>query len=173
LSENSIPSLLKLAGVPSSDKAAAAWLRDAIEGARSSYRAAKQRPLSADHNELLADIEKSAKQLIQRIERLRRYPFSRHVFWRSKAFGSVRHDRVEVREVLSTLEKIVHAAVSAKDRRQGRRGEVGKQHVAELAFAFFVRFSPHPPTGTPRTGAYALFAREFYSAATGFDPGRP
>ena len=38
-----------------------------------------------------------------------------------------------------------------------------------MAFSFFVRFSAHTPSGTP-TGAFATFAREFYSAVTGVDP---
>src|SRR5438128_7181583 len=76
--------LVRLAGVPPSDKkAAAAWLSDAIELAKSKYRAAKQRPLPADHNALLDDIEKSAKELTKRIERLRWHPIPWHAFWRS------------------------------------------------------------------------------------------
>jgi hypothetical protein len=168
LTENSIPHLLKFAGVPASDKAAVAWLSDAIAGARHNYAAAKKRPLPADHNAPLAEIEKSAKKLIKGIERLRRCPSSRNAFWRSKAFGPVHGDRVEVREVLSTLENIVRAADAAKDRRQGRRREAGKQHVVNMAFAFFVRFSPHRPSGTP-TGAFAEFARTFCVAVTGAD----
>jgi hypothetical protein len=166
LSENSIPQLLKLAGVPSSDKAAMDWLNQAIAGARHNYTAAKQRPLAADHNERLVDIEKSAKKLIKGIERLRRHPASWRAFWRSSGFGPVHFDRVELREVLSTLENIVRAADAAKDPRQGRRPEAGKQHVVNLAFGFFVRFSPHRPSGTP-TGAFAEFARTFYVAVTG------
>ena len=169
--ENRIPHLLKLAGVSPSDRAAAAWLNEAIAGTRHNYRAAKQRPLAVDHNTLLADIEKSAKELTKRIGRLRRYPSSRHLFWRSQAFGPVHRDRVEVREVLSTLESIARAADLAKDRRQGRRREAGKQHVVDLALGFFERFSPLSPSGTP-TGAFATFAREFYSAAIGSDPDR-
>ena len=168
MTENSIPHLLKLAGVPSSDKAAVDWLSKAIAGARYNYAAAKERPLSADHNELLAEIEKSAKKLIKGIERLRRHPASWRAFWRSSVFGPVYLDRVELREVLSTLENIVRAADAAKDRRQGRRREAGKQHVVNLAFGFFVRFSPHRPSGTP-TGAFAEFARTFYVAVTGVD----
>ena len=109
--------LLQLAGVPPSDKKAVAWLSQAIEGARSYYRIAKERPLAADHNELLADIEATAKELTKRIERLRRHPVSWRAFWRSRAFGPVHLDRVEVREVLSALEKIVGAAGTAKDHR--------------------------------------------------------
>jgi hypothetical protein len=147
LSENRIPHLLKLAGVSSSDRAAAAWLNEAIAGTRHNYRAAKQRPLAVDHNTLLADIEKSAKELTKRIARLRRYPSSRHLFWRSQAFGPVHRDRVEVREVLSTLESIARAADLAKDRRQGRRREAGKQHVVDMALGFFHRFSPQIRAG--------------------------
>jgi hypothetical protein len=169
LTENSTPDLLQLAGVPPSDKMAAAWLSEAIKGARSFYRIAEERPLAADHNELLADIETTAKELTKRIERLRRHPVSWRAFWRSSAFGPVHLDRVEVRKVLSALEKIGAAAGAAKDRRQGRQREVGKQHIVDLAFGFLVRFSRHRPSGTP-TGAFATFAREFYSAATGFDP---
>jgi hypothetical protein len=171
LSENRIPHLLKVAGVSPSDERAAAWLREAIDAARANYRAAKKRPLAADHNALFADIKKSAKGLTKRIERLRRYPSTRHLFWRSEAFGPVHRDRVEVREVLSALESIVLAADMAKDSRQGRRRETGNQHVVHLAFGFFDRFSPHSPSGTS-TGAFATFAREFYSAAIGSDPER-
>src|SRR5262245_6500427 len=63
------------------------------------------------------------------------------------------------------------AADMAKDRLQGRRREAGKQHVVDMALGFFHRFSPHSPSGTP-TGAFATFAREFYSAAIGSDPER-
>ena len=168
MTENSIPDLLKLAGVPASDKAVA-WLEEAIVGARSAHRIAKKRPLAADHNALFADIEKSAKELTRGIDRLRRYPSSRVAFWRSKAFGPVYGDRVEVHEVLSTLEDIVHAADMAKDQRKGRRRETGKQNVVNLAFGFFVKHSRQRLSGTP-TGAFARFARAFYVAATGDNP---
>src|SRR5262249_60941326 len=68
--------LLRLAGVPPSNRKAMAWLNDAIDQARSRYRVAKQRPLPADHNALLADIDKSAKKLTKQIERLRRTTIS-------------------------------------------------------------------------------------------------
>jgi hypothetical protein len=168
LSEDSVSNLLKLAGVSPSERQAAAWLREAITGARPNRRAIR-RPHPFDHNVLLADIEKSAKRLITQIERLRRSPFSQHTFWRSKAFGPVYYDRVEIREVLSTLETILLAADMAKDRRQGRPRETRKQYLVDSAFAFFVRFSPRKVSGTP-TGAFAAFARAFYSAATGHDP---
>ena len=145
-----------------------AWLSDAIEGARFTYRHAKKPPLAADHNELLADIEASAKKLIKGITRLRRHPASARAFWRSAVFGPVYFDRVELPEFLSTLKNVVLAADMAKDRRQGRRREAGKQHVVDAAFAFFVRFSPLRPGGS-RAGAFSSFSREFYSAAIG-DP---
>jgi len=163
LTANNIQQLLQLAGVPPSDREAAAWLNEAIAGARHSHRAAKQRPRPADHNDLLADIERSAKELTRRIERLDRYPFSWRAFWRSRAFGPVYRNRLEIREVLTTLENVVRAAEGAKERRPGRPREVGKQHVVDLAFAFFVRFSTLRPSGTP-TGPFATFARTFYSA---------
>jgi len=167
LSENKIPHLLKLADVSPTDRKAAAWLSQALEGAQPNNRAVK-RPLATEHNALLTDIEKTAKRLIKQIERLRRFPFSQHTFWHSEAFGPVYGDRVEIREVLSTLEAIVLAADMAKDRRRGRRRETGKQRVVDLAFGFFKQFSPLTPSGTP-TGAFAAFAREFYSAAIGHD----
>jgi hypothetical protein len=169
LADDGIRELLRLAGVRPSDGEAAAWLSGAIKALRRDDKAVVERPLPADHNALLTDIEKFAKTLIERLERLRRYPFSQHTFWRSSAFGPVYYDRVEMREVFSTLETIVLAADMAKDRRRGRRRKARKQHVVNLAFGFFVRFSPHTPSGTP-TGAFASFAREFYSAATGSDP---
>jgi hypothetical protein len=166
MTENSIKHLLKLAGVSLSERKAIAWLSDALVGARHINRAAKERPLPADHNELLADIEKYAKQLTKQIERLQIHPAVRRAFWRSSVFGPVYHDRFEVPEVLSALEKIVSAARDARDDHKGRRRETGKQHVVDVAFAFFVRFSPYRPSGTP-TGAFAKFAREFYFAVTG------
>jgi hypothetical protein len=169
LTENSLSHLLQPAGVSPLDEKAAAWLSEAIKGARASHRAAKQRPLPGDNNDLLADIEKSAKELIKGIERLRRHPVSWHAFWRSDAFGPVHLDRVEVCEALSALERIVRAAGTAKDRGKGRRRKVGKQHVVDLAFAFFVRYSAQQASGTA-TGAFATFARAFYTEVTGVDP---
>jgi hypothetical protein len=157
--------LLQLANVPPSDATAASWLAAAIEGARSNYRAAKQRVLAADRNDLLADVEKSANELIKRIQRLKRQPLSQRAFWHSRAFGPVYGDRVEIREILSVLDKIVRAADGAKDRRKGRPSEVGKQHVTNLAFGFFVKFSTYRPSGTP-TGPFAKFAHGFYAAVT-------
>jgi hypothetical protein len=142
------------------------WLRAAIEGARGSYHAGKNRPLARDHNDLLADIGKGAKELVERIERLRRQPVTWLAFWHCRVFGPVHGDRVEVGEVLATLEKIRSAAAAAKDRRTGRPRELGKQHVVDLAFAFFVRFSSHAPSGTS-TGTFAEFARAFYATVTG------
>jgi hypothetical protein len=168
LIEKSIRQLLQLAGAPPSDEKAAAWLNEAITGARASLRIAAQRPLPADHNELLADIEKSAKELTTRIHRLRRHPVSWNAYWRSGVFGPVRFNRVEVREVLSAVQKIVRAADTAKVHHQGRRRDIGKQQVVDWAFAFFVRYSPDRPSGTP-TGAFARFARAFYSAVTELD----
>lgn len=161
--------LLRLAGVPPSNRKAVAWLNDAIDQARSRYRVAKRKPLPADHNALLADIDKSAKKLTKQIERLRRHPGPWYAFWRSRVFGPVHHNRVEVPDVLFTLAKVVTAAGTAKDRGKGRRREFGKQRVVDMALAFFDRFSAHTASGTP-TGAFAKFTREFYVAVTGVDP---
>jgi hypothetical protein len=65
LTEHSIMHLLQLAGVSASDRKAAGWLREAIVGAQSSYQAANRRPLPADHNALLVDIERSVKKTDQ------------------------------------------------------------------------------------------------------------
>ena len=48
-------------------------------------------------------------------------------------------------------------------------GRLANRHVADLAIAFFVRFSPYKASGT-RTGSFAKFARNFYSAAIEADP---
>jgi hypothetical protein len=165
LADSRIRELLRLAGVQPSDEKAVAWLSSAVKALRRDDKAVVKRPLPADHNALLANIEKSAKKLIIQLERLRRHPSSQHTFWHSMAFGPV-YNRVEVREVWSTLETIIAAADMAKDRRRGRRRETRKQQVVDLAFGFFVRFSPRTPSGT-RTGAFATFAREFYSSTTG------
>jgi hypothetical protein len=166
---DSIGDLLRLARVPPSNKKAAAWLKDAIASARSSYEVAERRPLPANHNALLADIEKSAQDLRQRIHRLRQHPVSWHAFWHARAFGPVRADRHEIPEVASILARVEKAAAASKDFSRGRRREAGKQHVVDRAFGFFVRFSPLEPSGTA-TGAFAQFARDFYSTVTGADP---
>ena len=170
MTEHEIKDLLRLAGTsPSDKKAAVAWLRDALGSAEFSNRMAKQRPLPADHNDLLVDIEKKAKGLDKRLQRLRNRPYSWRAFWRSSVFGPVRLNRVVAREVLSTLKKIVRAAQIEKDPGKGRPRKIGKQQVVDRAFAFFVRYSPHEPSGTP-TGAFAGFARAFYAAAIKVDP---
>ena len=172
MTEHEIKDLLRLAGTsPSDKKAAVAWLRDALATAEFSNRVAKQRPLPADHNDLLADIEKKAKELDKRLQRLRNRPYSWRAFWRSSVFGPVRLNRVVHREVLSTLKNIVRAAQIEKDPGQGRPRMVGKQQVVDRALAFFVRYSPLAPSGTP-TGAFATFARAFYLVATKVDPDR-
>ena len=158
-----------MAGVQSSDQKAVAWLWEVVEGAKHSYRAAKKRPLAIDHNTLLADVEATAKKLIKQLDRLHRYPATRYAFWRSREFGPVRNNRVEVANILHALEKIIAAAGSARDLRRGRRRASGEQHVVDLAYGFFIRFSPLTPSGTP-TGPFAKFAREFHSVATGTDP---
>ena len=161
---------MRLAGVPPSNRKAVAWLNDAIDQARSRYRVAKRKPLPADHNALLADIDKSAKKLTKQIERLRRHPGPWYAFWRSRVFGPVHHNRVEVPDVFSTLDNLAKAASSGKDlSKGGRRRETGKQYVVDTALSFFIRFSAHTPSGNP-TGTFATFAREFYSVATGVDP---
>jgi hypothetical protein len=169
LADQNIPDLLKLAGVRPSDKAAAAWLSEAVTGARRSFEAVKGRPLPADHNALLIDLEKSAKELNKRVKRLRRHPASWRAFWHSSVFGPVYCDRVELPAVLATLNNIVSAADAAKIRHTGRPRRTDKQRVVNLAFGFFVRFSAHRPSGT-QTGAFAKFARRFYAVVTGADP---
>ena len=172
MTEHEIKDLLRLAGTSSSDKkAAVAWLRDALATAEFSNRVAKQRPLPADHNDLLADIEKKAKELDKRLQRLRNRPYSWRAFWRSSVFGPVRLNQVVDREVLSTLKNIVRAAQIEKDPGQGRPRKAGKQQVVDRALAFFVRYSPFAPSGTP-TGAFATFARAFYIVATRVNPDR-
>ena len=98
------PDLLKLAGVLPSDKVGWTWLSEAIDGARSSYPTAKQRPLAADHNALLTEIKKSAKDTTQRLNGFAdtQPPGARSGALRPSVLFIV--DRVEVRGVLSALE---------------------------------------------------------------------
>jgi hypothetical protein len=166
LAENDILRLLQIAGVPASNKGAAAWLQRAMEGAQSSYRAAEHRPAPAEHNSLLDDIGSSATKLSKRIERLRQFPATWRAFWRSSPFGPVYNNRVELLEIIAMLETIATAADAAKDRRTGRPPATGKQHVVDLALAFFVRFSPQNSSGTA-SGAFSNFAHAFYTAVTG------
>jgi hypothetical protein len=80
--EKEIKQLLEIAGT-ASDEAARSWLIGALDGAQSVNRAAKQRLLSADHNELLADLAKTARLLTKHLKRLRSYPYSWQAFWRA------------------------------------------------------------------------------------------
>jgi hypothetical protein len=169
MAENRIPELLRIAAVDQSDRKAVAWLSAALAGAKDNYQAAETRPRALDHNELLYDIERAAKKLTKKLKRLDSYPPVYRDFWRSSVFGPVFNGRFEIKEVLETIDKIIRAANSAKDPRKGRRRQIGKQHVVNLALGFFKRFSPHKPSGTT-TGKFAKFAREFYSAAIGRDP---
>jgi hypothetical protein len=174
-----------LAGVSPSDEGAKSWLEHALVAARNSNRNAKKRPLRTDQNELLADIEKSAKKLIKQLQ-LRPYPYAWLAFWlpvdpgRAGAFagravsedeaGQLRQRPARLtpaddRVVLSILSNIERAARTSKDPRKGRPREVGKQCVVNAAFAFFVRHSSHEPSGTA-SGPFAIFAHAFYAVAT-------
>ena len=96
MADDGIPELLRLAGLRPSDKEAAAWLSNAVEGLkRPDDKAPQKKPLPADHNALLTDIEKSAKELIERLERLRNNRFSQTAFWHSRVFG--RYPMIELR----------------------------------------------------------------------------
>ena len=169
MAENRIRELLKLAGVPKSDRKAVAWPNAALDGAMHNYQAAQERPRALDHNALLAEIESAAKKLTRILERLRKHPAAYRGFWHSSVFGPVLNDRFEVKDVLETIDKIICAANEAKDPRKGRGRQTGKQHVVDLALGFFERFSPHKPSGTT-TGKFSKFARQFYSAVTGRNP---
>ncbi len=57
---------------------------------------------------------KAQKKLTKQIARLRLHPVPWYAFWRSSVFGPVHHNRVEVPDVFSTLEKLAKAASSAK-----------------------------------------------------------
>ena len=168
VNETILRDLLQLAGIPPSDKKAAKWLEEAVQGARSVRRLAKKRPLPADHNDHLVKVSKRAKDLIKELERLRLQPLCWDAFWTSGVFSPVSLNQLERPDVISTLENIARAAEHARDRRWGPPGKAGKQHVVDFAFAFFARFSPKKPSGTP-TGAFAKFAREFYGVVTGAD----
>jgi hypothetical protein len=157
--------LLELAGVPPSDEAAAAWLSNALEAVRP-HPLAERRPAAADRNALLEGVQKSAQTLIKRMEQLRRQPICWYAFWHSPEFGPVLGNRVELPSVFFFLETIGRAAESAKDPRKGRPTKTNKQDIVDMALAFFARFSPKRPSGTP-TGEFATFARAFYASATG------
>src|SRR5712671_1713662 len=188
--EEEINQLLQLAGVSTSDKGAKSWLEYAFVAAQSTNEAAEQRPLEADHKELLADIAKSARKLNAQLQRLRSHRHSWLEFWRAVGpgmagafvgravseaeFGQIldrpaRDTPPDHRDILSTLTNIERAAKTVKDPRNGRPRKVGKQRVVDLAFSFFVRHSSVEPSGTP-TGRFAEFARAFYATAIELDP---
>src|ERR1700712_811639 len=180
--EKEIRQLLKMADAPL-DKGARSWLIDALAGARTSRETAKGRPRPADHNEPLADVGRAASRLTKVIQRLDRHPHAAVAFWNSLPALPAGPHRAAWEEdswqelhprklainldkptVLSTLRNIALAARAGRDRRQGRLGDAVKQHVVDLALAFFVRFSPLKASGTP-TGPFAKFARTFYAVA--------
>ena len=191
-SAREIDELLRLAGVASSDEKAVSWLEEALRGATAIYRAARRRPLPADHDKLLIDIAKQARKLSKLLHRLQ--PSSWYEFWvsfehsRPNTGRMVEHDddenskrllqRMAVRRrrdraesddrlsIVRRIERAAETAVRAKD--TGRPTEIGKQRVVDLALAFFLRNSPIKPSGT-RTGAFAKFARAFFVAATKLD----
>jgi hypothetical protein len=166
MTDDNTTHLLRLAAVLPSNNEAIAWLSEAIESARRVLQPSEQRPSPIEHNAPLIEVEKSTNALTKSLDRLRRHSASWRAFWRSPAFGPVHHNRVEIAEVISTLDNIRSAAEEAQLRRKGRPPAGAKQQAVDLALGFYIRFSRNEPSGTP-TGNFAEFARAFFAAASG------
>ena len=183
--------LMQLAGVPLSNKPAVSWLQHALITAHRQHQPTK-RLASAEHNDKLEDIGKTARRLLKQLRGLRSRPYTRLEFWSrveplpaSGFLGeAVSEDEVQSllrkrrpersrqddTSILAILDRIERAAHAAKERRQGRPPDLRKQRVINLAAQFLVRFSDLKLSGTA-TGQFASFARAFYSIALKADPG--
>jgi hypothetical protein len=187
--EKQLKELLELAEVRWSNTGARSWLQSALLAAGALNPTKKkegQRPLPTDHSERMADIARAASKLNRELVRLRSHPYSWAAFWRAvetrlKNISVImdeedfsryraRSGRLDDRTCLATLGHLASAAEAAKESRMGRPLAAEKQHIVDLAFGFFARYSPLKPSGT-HTGAFGEFARAFHAAAIKRDAG--
>ncbi|MET4279815.1 MULTISPECIES: hypothetical protein [unclassified Bradyrhizobium] len=156
---------LKLAGVPTTDSKARGWIESALAASRA-LAAHEPRPTPAKHNAPLNAIARATDQLIAALDDLRRHGHSHGAFWRCEAFGPLRGPNLETPAVISTLENIRHAACKARMTQTGRPRDYRKQHIVNLALAFWARFSPYKPSSDGKNN-FVDFASLFYEQATG------
>jgi hypothetical protein len=163
--DQTIDELLGLACVSVADPAARRWMGEALAAARATATG-EPRPSPAEHNAPLDTIERAAVRLIAGLDELRRHSHAHGNFWRFAAFGPVRDSRIERADVTSALENIRHAARKARVGGTGRPPNFRKQHIVDLALAFWARFSTARPSSDVNN-FFLPFAERFYELSTG------
>ena len=160
-----IDELLVLARVSTADAGARRWMGDALAAART-IAVIEPQTSPAKHNAPLDKIERSARALILALTQLRGHAHAHRDFWRFSGFGPVSADKFESFDFKSSLTKIWRAAHNAHVRRIGRRPDLRKQHIVDLALAFCARFSSAKPSGDDNN-FFPQFAERFFEYATG------
>jgi hypothetical protein len=97
---------------------------------------------------------------------LRRHPHAHGNFWRFAAFGPIRASKVERADIMSALQNIGDAARKTRANRTGRPPDFRKQHIVDLALAFWVRFSTARPSSDVGN-LFLNFAEQFFERSTG------
>ena len=160
-----IDELLGLARVSIANSTARCWIVEALAAARATA-AGKPRPSPVEHNAPLATIERATDRLIAALDELRSHPHAHGNFWRFAAFGPIRASKVERADVISALKNIRHAARNARVRRTGRPPDFRKQHIVDLALAFWARFST-AKASSDVGNLFWNFAEQFFERSTG------
>lgn len=163
--DRKITELLDLAGISTADNAARRWLRDALVGAQS-IAAGEPRPNPTKHNAPLTKIERTAADLIEAIDALKLHPHAYLDFWSYPGFGPVFNSSLERPLAISNLKNIRTAAQRAGSRKTGRPPDRRKQHIVNLALAFWTRFSCDQPSSDVNN-AFLPFAERFFELSTG------
>jgi hypothetical protein len=163
--DETINELLKLAGVSTGDSEARAWIESALAASRA-LAAQEARPSPAKHNAPLNAIERATDRLIAALNALKCHGHAHGDFWRAATFGPVRDANFEAPAVMAIVKNIRHAARSARMTQTGRPRNYRKQHLVDLALAFWARFSPDRPSSDEQN-KFVDFASLFYEQATG------
>lgn len=164
--DETINELMELAGVSAADHKARGWIGSALAASRA-LAAQEPRPSPAKHNAPLNAIERAADRLTTALIALRRHhPQAHGDFWRSATLGPVRDGNFEAPAVMATVKNIRRAACRARIIQTGRPRDYRKQHVVDLALAFWARFSPERPSSDAKN-QFVDFASVFYERATG------
>lgn len=163
--DETVNELLKLAGVSTGDRKARAWIESALAASRA-LAAQEPRPSPAKHNAPLEAIEQATDRLIAALNALRNQGHAHVGFWRFAARGPLGAPSFETPVVMSTLQVIRRAARAARMTQTGRPRNYRKQHLVNLALAFWARFSPKRPSSDAKN-QFVDFASVFYERATG------
>ena len=160
-SDQEIDELLALAHVSPTDSSARSWIKLAKEGAQAIAAGQGQQSL-AKQNAPLDKVKRATDRLMAALVDLKRHhPDANTRFW-----GAVRANMVENTDVMAVFTTIGEAARDARARRIGRRPNLRKQHIVNLAREFCARFSPATPS-SDQNNFFRAFAERFVELATG------